>query len=250
MSSSCAHVVVLTLRDFSTFLSLLSIFSLIILSFLLAINFIFQVRTPANEDLGTPAVYDPLTGYEPNDYHITEAYVEYTQGSSGEQRIPDDFDYDNVTIGKTLLNACRRRADHSEEKGLSSCLSSSVSHDRTGRPVVCSTFDSQGSSVQEIQRHNSESEQVRILLERQRAQVMSPRSTTSRRSLNRTSRNPQARMGPRMTSSTMTSPSAIRSLHHCSPRSEETMRAVDELITLKTKSCCPVSRRPSVIVER
>ena len=42
-SSSCAHVVVLTLRDFSTFLSLLSIFSLIILSFLLAINFIFQV---------------------------------------------------------------------------------------------------------------------------------------------------------------------------------------------------------------
>ena len=37
-----AHVVVLTLRDFSTFLSSLSIFSLIILSFLLAINFIFH----------------------------------------------------------------------------------------------------------------------------------------------------------------------------------------------------------------
>ena len=42
VSSSCAHVVVLTLRDFSTFLSLLSIFSLIILSFLLPINFIFH----------------------------------------------------------------------------------------------------------------------------------------------------------------------------------------------------------------
>ena len=68
-------------------------------------------------------------------------------------------------------DACRRRADHSEEKGLSSCLSSSVSHDRTGRPVVCS-FDSQVSSVQETQRHGSESEQIRILLERQREQIL------------------------------------------------------------------------------
>ena len=69
---------------------------------------------------------DSSTGYEP-----TEAYVEYTQESSGEQRIRDDFDYDDVTIGQTLLDACRRRADHSEEEGLSSCLSSSVSHDGT-----------------------------------------------------------------------------------------------------------------------
>ena len=60
------------------------------------------------------------------------------------------------------------RADHSEEEGLSSCLSFSVSHDKTGRPVVCS-FDSQVSSVLETQRHSSESEQTRILLERQRA---------------------------------------------------------------------------------
>ena len=79
------------------------------------------------------------------------------------------------------------------------------------------------------------------------SQVMSPTTTTSRRLLNRTSRKPQARMGPSMTSSTMTSPSAIRSLHHCSPRSEKTMRAVDELITLKTKVCRPVSRRLSVM---
>ena len=35
------HVFVLTLFDYSTFLSLLTIFSLIILSFLLPINFIF-----------------------------------------------------------------------------------------------------------------------------------------------------------------------------------------------------------------
>ena len=73
-----------------------------------------------------------------------------TPRSTGEQRFPDDFDCDDVTIGKTLLDACRRRADHSEEEGLSSCLSSSVSHDRTWRPVVCRLV----SSAQETQRHN------------------------------------------------------------------------------------------------
>ena len=50
-------------------------------------------------------------------------------------------------------------------------LSSSVSHDRTGRPVVCS-LGSQVSSVQETQRHSSESEQIRTLLKRQREQIL------------------------------------------------------------------------------
>ena len=77
------------------------------------------------------------------------------------QLYPDDFDYD----------ACRRRGDHSEEDGLSSCLSSSVSYDRTGRPVVC-LLGSQVSSAQETQRHNFESEQIRSLLERQREQIL------------------------------------------------------------------------------
>ena len=94
------------------------------------------LRTSA-EDLGIVTEKNSSTGYEPNDHFITEAHVEYTQESTGEQRSPNDFDYDDVTIGKTLLDACRRRADHSEEEGLSSCLSSSASHDRTWRPVVC-----------------------------------------------------------------------------------------------------------------
>ena len=72
------------------------------------------------------------------------------------------------------------------------------------------------------------------------SQVMSPTTTTSRRLLNPTSRNPRSRMGPRMTSSTMTPPSARRSLHHCSPRSEKMMRVVDEPITLEKKVCRPV----------
>ena len=82
------------------------------------------------------------------------------------------------------------------------------------------------------------------------SQVMSPTTTTSQRLLNHTPRNPRSRMGPRMTSSTMTSPSARRSLHHCSPKSEKMQRAVDEPITLKKKVCRPVCRRPSVMIER
>ena len=53
-----------------------------------------------------------------------------------------------------------------------------------------------------------------------------------------------------MTPSTMTSPSARRSPHHCSPRSEKMMRAVDEPIILLTKGCRPVSRRLSVLFEQ
>ena len=53
----------------------------------------------------------------------SQTYVEYTQESSGEQRYPDDFDYDDIAIGKTFLDACRRRADHFEEESLSSSLS-------------------------------------------------------------------------------------------------------------------------------
>ena len=108
-------------------------------------SWINTLRTSA-EDFGTLAENNSSTGYEPNDHFNTEAYVEYTQESLGEQQIPDDFDYDDVTIGQTLLHACRRRADHSEEEGMSSCLSSSVSHDTTERPVV-KPFDSHISSV-------------------------------------------------------------------------------------------------------
>ena len=109
------------------------------------------------------------TGYEPNDHFITEACVEYTQESLTEKPFLEDFDYDDITIGQTILNACRRRADHSEEEGLSSCLSSSsMSHDRTVKPVVCQLV----SSAQETNRNNSENEQIGTLLERQKEQIL------------------------------------------------------------------------------
>ena len=75
------------------------------------------MRTAA-EELGPPGCKNSSTGYEPNDHFITEAYVEFTQVSVTEQRFPEDFDYDDITIGQTLLDACQGRADHSEEEGL------------------------------------------------------------------------------------------------------------------------------------
>ena len=45
-------------------------------------SWINTLRT-STEDLGTLAENEPLTGYEPNDHFITEAYVEHTQASSG-----------------------------------------------------------------------------------------------------------------------------------------------------------------------
>ena len=61
--------------------------------------------------------------------------------------------------------------DHSEGESLSSCLSSSsMSHDRTEKPVVCrDAIHAQG---HEIQRQNSEREQIRTLLDRQREQIL------------------------------------------------------------------------------
>ena len=72
---------------------------------------------------------------------------------------------------------------------------------------------------------------------------MSPTSSTTTRSqrpLKSSSRSPPATAGPQtcMTWRSMTTPSAKRSLHHCSLRSEKIQRAVDKLITLLTKACC------------
>ena len=111
----------------------------------------------AIEDLGTLAEYDPLTGYEPNDYHISETTETYIQESSGENRSLNyhDLEYDDCTIGIALSSplftqeredaASRGHAYHSPDKGLSSSQSSSVGH-RTGRLVV-EQFDSQISNV-------------------------------------------------------------------------------------------------------
>ena len=60
------------------------------------------MSTLANDDLGTLAEYEPLTGYEPNDYHITEATEPYIQESSVKNGSPNDVEYDDATIGQAL----------------------------------------------------------------------------------------------------------------------------------------------------
>ena len=79
------------------------------------------------------------------DYHISEATEPYIQESSGENGSLNDLEYDDVTIGMVLSSplftqvreddASRRRANHSQDEGLSSSQSSSVSHKRTVRLV-------------------------------------------------------------------------------------------------------------------
>ena len=89
-----------------------------------------------------------------------KTYVEFNQESVTEQRFteqrfPEDVDYDDAAIGHMLFNAYRRQVDDSELEGLSSGLSSST--------VV---------EGHEIQRQNSENEQIRTLLDRQREQIL------------------------------------------------------------------------------
>ena len=48
----------------------------------------------------------------------------------------------------------------------------------------------------------------------------------------------------------MSTPSAERSLHHCSFMSEKIWRAVDKLATILTKACCQVSRCLLVMLEQ
>ena len=64
----------------------------------------------------------------------------------------------------------RRQAYHSLEESLLSSQSLSVGHVGTGRPV--NEFDSLVSSVRENPCRDSENEQIRILLERQKEQIL------------------------------------------------------------------------------
>ena len=130
------------------------------------------LRTSANEDLDTLAEYDPLTGYEPNDLHISETTELIIQESSGENGSLNSYE----ALSSKLFTqeredaASRRRAYHSLDEGLSSSQSSSLGH-RTLRPVE-TQFDPLISNVRENPRRSSENEQISILLERQREQIL------------------------------------------------------------------------------
>ena len=81
--------------------------------------------TLANEDLGTLAEHDPLTGDEPNDLHISETTELFIQEYTGDNRSLNlhDLEFDDYTIGMALPSplfthaASRRRAYHSPDEG-------------------------------------------------------------------------------------------------------------------------------------
>ena len=123
--------------------------------------------TSANEDLGTLAEYDPLTSYEPNDLHISEATEPYNQESSCENGSLNDLGHCALF---TAVHPAARRCSEPHDEGLSSSQSSSVGH-RAEQPFW-NGFHSLITNVRENPRGNSENEQIRILQERQREQIL------------------------------------------------------------------------------
>ena len=138
-----------------------------------------------NEESDSLVNNAPLTDYDPkffDDYHISETTEIFIQESSSDSR-PSNFhdsEISDYTIGRALSSplftqereepAGRRQAYHSSEDSLLSSQSLSVGHVRTVRPVE--EFGSLISNVRENPCRNSENEQIRILLERQKEQIL------------------------------------------------------------------------------
>ena len=103
----------------------------------------------------------------------------FVQESSSDSRPSylHDLEIDDDTIGRALSSplftqereepAGRRQAYHSPDESLLSSQSLSVGHVRTGKPVS-DQFDSLIPNVRENPCRDSENEQIRILLERQK----------------------------------------------------------------------------------
>ena len=127
----------------------------------------------------------PLTGYEHkffDDYHFSETTETFIQESSSDTRPSNlhDSEISDYTMGRALSSpvftqereepAGRRQAYHSLEESLLSSQSLSVGHVRTARPV--NEFGSLISNVRENPCRDPEIEQIRILLERQKEQIL------------------------------------------------------------------------------
>ena len=139
----------------------------------------------AIEESGPLANDAPLTGYEPkffDDYHFSETTENFLQESSSDTRPSylHDLEIDDYTITRALSSplftqerkepASRRQAYHSLEESLLSSQSLSVGYVRTRRPV--NELSSLSPSVRENPSRDSENEQIRILLERQKEQIL------------------------------------------------------------------------------
>ena len=141
--------------------------------------------TSPNEESGPLANNAPLTGYEPNffdDYHYSETTEVFFQESSSDTRPSylHDAKISDDTIGRALSSplftqereepAGSRQAYHSLEESLLPSQPLSVGHERTVKPV--NELSSLSSSVRENPSRDSENETNRILLERQKEQIL------------------------------------------------------------------------------
>ena len=146
----------------------------------------FPLCSSGNEELGTLADNNPLTGYEPNvvdNFHISETTEIFIQESTSDRRpsILHDWKISEYTIGRALSSplftqeredpAGLGQAYHSLEESLLSNQSLSVGHVRTER-LVSEEFESLISNVRENPYRSSENEQIRTLLERQREPIL------------------------------------------------------------------------------
>ena len=142
--------------------------------------------TSPNEEFGLLVNNAPLTGYEPNfdDNHFSETTEIFLQESSSDTS-PSYLNDTEISVDNTVralsLHHCSLRSEKNQravdnlitlmKKVFLSSQSLSVGHVRTGRPVS-DEFGSLISNVRENPRHSSENEQIRILLERQREQIL------------------------------------------------------------------------------
>ena len=141
--------------------------------------------TSPNEESGPLANNAALTSYEPNildDFHNSETTEIFLQESSSDTRPSylHDAEISDDTIGRALSSplftqereekAGRRQTYHSLEESLLPSQSLSVGHVRTARPV--NELSSLSSSVRENPRRDAENEQIRILLEPQKEQIL------------------------------------------------------------------------------
>ena len=141
--------------------------------------------TPPTEESAPLAENTPLTGYEPklpDDFHYSETAEIFLRDESSDT-VPSylfDAELDDETIGRALSSplfiqereepANRRQAFHSFEEILLPAQSSSVCHSRTGRPLHA--LSSLSACNREKPSRDSENERMRILLERQKEQIV------------------------------------------------------------------------------
>ena len=140
-----------------------------------------------NEESGPLAEFTPFTGYEPkffDDFHYSETTeIIFWDESSDKGAVPScvcDAELDDETTGKALSSplfiqeleepADRRQAYHPYEESLLPAHSFSVCHSRTVRPVQ--ELDSLSSCSREKPSREMENETIRILLERQKEQIL------------------------------------------------------------------------------